>query len=154
MLMAGLENKHGLRFQQSIFIVERTVCLLFCDQCLFWCVKSDKTRNGRGSLPCLYNTCAIIIATTYHLSICLLMSYTEFTYLIRFSYFYDNISYNKTEKEFSILFRSRKLIFLTQLRGGCVQNINFYVTFAPRFDHYAFEIRLKIHKIIKLQLKI
>ena len=53
MLMAGLENKqHGLCFQQSILIVERTVCLLFCDQCLFWCVKSDKTRNGRGSLPC------------------------------------------------------------------------------------------------------
>ena len=52
-LMAVLENKQQrLRFQQLIFIEERTIRLLFCDQCLFWCVKSDKTRNGRGSLPC------------------------------------------------------------------------------------------------------
>ena len=51
-LMAVLENKQQrLRFQQLIFIEERTIRLLFCDQCLFWCVKSAKTWNGRGSLP-------------------------------------------------------------------------------------------------------
>ena len=59
MLMAVLENKQqGLRFQQSILLVERTICLLFCDQCLFW---SDKTQNGQGSLPC-YDLMCIQIA--------------------------------------------------------------------------------------------
>ena len=82
------------------------------------------------------------------------MNYTVFTYLTSFGYFYDDTTYNKTEKEFSIPFRRRQLdLFNTTDRWLCSE-CQFWVIFTPRFDHFAYEIRLEIHEIIKLQLKI
>ena len=60
----------------------------------------------------------------------------------------------RQKKNFQSLLEDASQIYLTQLRDGCVQNVNFWVTFTPRFDHFAYEIRLEIHEIIKLQLKI
>ena len=56
------------------------------------------------------NTCAPIIATTLHITVCSLFYNTEFTYLISFGYFYHNTRYNKTEKGFSIPSGSRKFV--------------------------------------------
>ena len=55
---------------------------------------------------------------------------------------------------FQSLLEDASQIYLTQLKGDCVQNVNFWVTLTPRFDHFAYEIRLEIQEIIKLQLTI
>ena len=60
----------------------------------------------------------------------------------------------REKEDFQSLLGVASLICLSQLRGGCVKNVNFWVTLTPRFDHYAFEIRLEIHETIKLELKI
>ena len=60
----------------------------------------------------------------------------------------------RENEHFQSLLGVATLIYLSQLRGGCVKNINIWVTLTLRFDHFAFEIRLKIHETIKLELKI
>ena len=82
------------------------------------------------------------------------MNYTVFTYLTSFGYFYDDTTYNKTEKEFSIPFRRRQLDLFNTTERWLYSECQFWVIFTPRFDYFAYEIRLEIHEIIKLQLKI
>ena len=60
----------------------------------------------------------------------------------------------RQKEDFQSLLGVASLIYLSQLRGGCVKNVNFLVTLTLRFDHCAFEIRLEIHETIKLELKI
>ena len=60
----------------------------------------------------------------------------------------------REKEDFQSLMGVASLIYLSQLRVGCFKNVNFWVTLTPRFDLYAFEIRLKIHETIKLELKI
>ena len=79
-----------------------------------------------------------------HLTVCLPLSSTEFTYLIGFGYFHDITSYNKTEREFSIPFRSRKLDLFNITERWLCSEYQFCVIFTPRFDHYAFEIGIEI----------
>ena len=38
------------------------------------------------------------------------------------------------------------MIYISQLTGGCVKNVNIWDTLTPKFDHYAFEKRLEIHE--------
>ena len=60
----------------------------------------------------------------------------------------------RQKEDFQSLLGVVSLIYLSQLRGGGAKNASFWVTLTPRFDHYAFEIRLEIHETIKLELKI
>ena len=59
----------------------------------------------------------------------------------------------REKEDFQSLLGVTSLIYLSQLIGGCVENVNFWVTLTPRFDPYALEIRLEIHETIKLELK-
>ena len=58
---------------------------------------------------------------------------------------------NRQKEDFQSLLGVASLIYLSQLRRGCVKNVNFLVKSTLRF---AFEIRLEIHETIKLELKI
>ena len=64
------------------------------------------------------------------------------------------LAITREKENFQSLLGVASLIYLSPLRGGCAKNINFWGTLPPRFDHYAFEIRLEIHETIKLELKI
>ena len=57
----------------------------------------------------------------------------------------------RQKEDFQSLLGVASLIYLSQLRRGCVKNVNFLVKSTLRF---AFEIRLEIHETIKLELKI
>ena len=50
----------------------------------------------------------------------------------------------RQEEDFQSLLDVASLIYISQLRGGSVKNVNIWVTLRPKFDHYAFEKRLEI----------
>ena len=58
----------------------------------------------------------------------------------------------REKEDFPPLLGVASLVYLSQLKGGCNQNVNFWITLMLRYNHYALEIGLDIHDIIKLKL--
>ena len=52
------------------------------------------------------------------------------------------------KENFQSLLEVASWTYLTQLRSGCIQNVNFWVTFTPRFYHSAFELDLKSMRLL------